>query len=144
MSTQYTFAQRTGWSVIACPSCGQTVKLLKGKCPKCGTLVVDLSLPGHSAPTAPVADASVPTEPSADAAARTQTTTQTMVRTYEGSHAQRHLEKDANKLAKDGWSIQSVSDGRKKVGAVRIAALGVFAFAGDKTKLTVVYQRERP
>lgn len=66
----------------------------------------------------------------------------TIVREYR-SHAD--FERDAAKLAADGYSVLTVTESQPRSGCLRIVTLGLFALVWKpKPKLLVTYQRATP
>jgi hypothetical protein len=67
---------------------------------------------------------------------------QTIVREYKSRQA---FEKDAEKLAADGYSVVSVTDSQQRSGCLRMLTLGFFALIWrPKNRLIVTYQRSAP
>lgn len=64
----------------------------------------------------------------------------TMVREYKDRKA---FEKDANKLAKQGWAVVSQSEQTQRSGCGRLLMLGVFAAIWKpKPHIAVTYNRQ--
>lgn len=65
---------------------------------------------------------------------------QTMVRTYKGESA---YQKEAAKLAAQGWRVISVTPQPRRSGCARILLIGIFAaIFKPKPILIVTYQRD--
>lgn len=68
--------------------------------------------------------------------------TETMVRTYKSPDAYR---KDAEKLARQGWTVSNTMERRPQSGCGRILLLGVFTLLfRKKPEIVVTYERTRP
>lgn len=64
----------------------------------------------------------------------------TTVRTYR-SH--RDFERDANKMAQDGWRVASTMDQQQRSGCMRWMTLGLFSLIWKpKSKIVVTYSRD--
>ncbi len=64
---------------------------------------------------------------------------ETMVRTYRGTD---RFQKDAKRLAKDGWSVSNTVSQRPRAGCGRILSLGLFTLIfPPKPELVVTYTR---
>lgn len=101
----------------ACKACGQFSPIMLGKCTGCGT-PVEL----------------------------TATTTQ-LIRTYKGGGMERAFQREAARLARLGWSAGTPAySGTAGPGVAKVAAFGVFAYAGGRKpkQMTVVYSRSAP
>lgn len=67
--------------------------------------------------------------------------TETMVRVYRGNAA---YQKDATKLAKDGWNPTGMVERKPRAGCLRILTLGLFTLIfPPKPELVVTYRRTR-
>jgi hypothetical protein len=67
--------------------------------------------------------------------------TQTIVREYRSA---KEYQRSAERLAKDGWAVQSVTERQPRAGCARILFLGLFAgIFRPKSILVVTFVRSR-
>jgi hypothetical protein len=68
-----------------------------------------------------------------------------MVQEYRGPHRQDAYRKEAEKLAKKGWTVVAVEDVKQRIGGMRWVTLGPGAFVFPPHPILVVtYKREAP
>lgn len=65
---------------------------------------------------------------------------QQQIKVYTGNGRHAEFQRDAAKLARDGWMVAGQTDVQDKAGLGRMLAFG-FIFAHGKRRLTVTYQK---
>lgn len=126
-----------------CPSCGNVARTKRMNCKRCGTALPSVapsaSTVGQQAgyipqlvPQTVFSTAPGPTGPVAF---------ETRVKNYSSPGA---FNRDAGKMARDGWSVVSTTERQPRAGCLRIVTLGLFTLIfPPKPEIVVTYSRPR-